>query len=252
MNFKLAVVLLGLVALFGVHASVIPIEKPEAPEVGTVYANVYDGPNETGNMRTITSYISNLGNAGLGNAISSSCSTGIWIYYQNNNYNYGQSAPVSWMHGIRYCTNFGALNNKANSVRYAGSNTVLDESTFSLYEGQGFMGQELYGETSQADLRDFNAKAQSVIVTGTSGWTFYTGSNYSGYSTCVRYTTTDSASGQTMHLALYAKIPNSVFVKSIRSVRKGCFSDNIMEAVPLTATHKDDNGAMGSFNIDEL
>merc|ERR1712168_554270 len=52
-------------------------------------------------MRTITSYISNLGNAGLGNAISSSCSTGIWIYYQNNNYNYGASGPVSWMHGPR-------------------------------------------------------------------------------------------------------------------------------------------------------
>merc|ERR1711962_316312 len=77
MNFKLTFVLLGLVALVGVQGSVIPIEQSEAPEVGIVYADVYDGSNETGNKRTITSYMPNLGNAGLGSAISSSCSTGM-------------------------------------------------------------------------------------------------------------------------------------------------------------------------------
>merc|ERR1711915_426527 len=80
MHSKLSFTLLGLVALVAaVQASVIKIEHPEAEgdfKANLVYANVYDGSNETGNQRTITSYIPDLGRAGMGNAISSSCSTG--------------------------------------------------------------------------------------------------------------------------------------------------------------------------------
>ena len=63
---------------------------------------------------------------------------------------------------------------QASSFRYAGSPTSLDGDSFTLYEAQGFIGAEFYGDASVPDLRNLASKGQSLIITGTSKWTFYT------------------------------------------------------------------------------
>lgn len=248
---------LALVAAVAAVSDASVIKKQQLPanvavNSGPIYAHVYEGANESGYGYAVTSYISDLSKYGVNNDISSECSTGIWIYYDNTDYNTNQAGQVVWFHGIKYCGNFNSLNNMATSIRYAGSNTVLDQSSFTLYEGQGFQGLEMYSENSQTDLRNMNARAQSIILTGTSAWTFYTESNYQGYHTCVQYQHTDTLNGVSMHYGLFPKITNQYFNKAIKSVRKGCYSDNIMEVSPLSIIQEAPNGAMGSFNVTNL
>merc|ERR1712002_96820 len=226
--------------------------KLPALEAGQGWTRCYLGRGQGGGYREFQSYVSDLSQYGYDNQISSTCSTGVWIYYDYHSYNTNQAGQVLWFHGIQYCGDMSSsFDNKASSIRYAGSSTALDQSSFTLFDGQGFMGAEFFGSSSVSDLRQLAAKGESLIVTGTSQWTFYTGENYSGQSVCAGYKTTDSSGGQTMHIGLYPKL-NSVYTNTIRSVRQGCHSNDFVELVPLKATHEAENGAMGSFFLEDL
>jgi len=258
MALKLAA--LVLVALVAPHSCRVVSRASEeyksnkvpALEAGQGWTRCYLSRNEGGGYREFQSYVSDLSQYGYDNQISSTCSTGVWIYYDNKSYNTYQTGQVLWFHGIQYCGDMSdSFDNKASSIRYAGSSSSLDQSSFTLFDGQGFMGAEFFSSSSVSDLRQLAAKGESLIITGTSQWTFYTGENYSGQSVCAGYKTTDTAQGVTMHIGLYPKL-NTAYTNTIRSVRQGCYSTDFVELVPLKASHEAENGAMGSFYLEDL
>ena len=63
---------------------------------------------------------------------------------------------------------------QASSFRWSGSNGELDDDSCTLYEETGFQGAELFMIDSMPDLKTMAAKAESIIISGTGNWTFYT------------------------------------------------------------------------------
>jgi len=257
MTMKFTTILLVLVALTAVQSKVVKrgeykINEIPSVQAGPSWTRCYIDPNQGGNYQEFYSYVPDLSKYGLDNYISSTCSTGIWLYYENMDYNVQTSAQVAWFHGIQYCGDMSSsFDNMASSIRYAGSSTVLDAESFTLYDGQGFQGAEFYSETSVSDLRNMQGKGESLIITGQTQWTFYTGENYSGISVCAGFTTVDQAGGITMHIGLYPKLA-STYTNTIKSVAKGCHSDTFVELVPLKVTTQAENGAMGSFSLEDM
>ena len=75
--------------------------------------------------------------------------------------------------GEGYCVDFdGSFSQKASSARFAGPPDGYKYSTLSLYQHDGYSGNEqwFYDETPNMEIDNFG---KSVIVTGCDAWTLY-------------------------------------------------------------------------------
>ncbi|XP_027230991.2 uncharacterized protein [Penaeus vannamei] len=219
--------------------------------VGTVRASspvtqVFSEAGLSGINHIFDSYVSDLGSYGFDNMLRSVFQTGMWIYYENVSYNSYQPGKVYWVHGIEIAAAFPvAYSDMCSSLKYVGSPSEINYDTWTVYEGTLFTGSESYGSSSHSNTQK---RGSSIILTGTSPWTFYDEEDWAGRSWCV-FPNTDvdqGDGGEVFNLGIYPDVQEiGITDNSIASVKKGCWSKNVVKAEPLKAEHRGRNGAWG-------
>ncbi|XP_047737657.1 uncharacterized protein LOC108669497 [Hyalella azteca] len=194
------------------------------------YLTGYAGPNQTGAHYQFTEYMPDLSMVQMDNTIESSCGFGFWVIYDAVNYDQLNNDTRCTTAPLGGCGNWASwCQNLGSSLRYAGSPYGLNDDYYSLYEGTNFRGKEFRGNTNAADLDDLDMAVSSLIVTGQSGWTFYTDVNFTGSNVCV-FANVHASNGD-IHLD-YAMITHvdtlGVADNSIRSVARGCLSESVL------------------------
>ncbi|RXG70963.1 hypothetical protein Avbf_10550 [Armadillidium vulgare] len=122
---------------------------------------------------------------GFDNAIYSVLQTGMWIYYENINYNSNLAGQVYWVHGVDISVDFPSeVDGVTSSLKYAGNRYVLNEDSYTIYSGEFYTGDEFYGNVDTASLSSLTDQGSSIILTGLSDWTFYTEYDFGGYAYC--------------------------------------------------------------------
>ncbi len=93
---------------------------------------------------TMSDYVPDLRAYGWDNEFSSCCFNGVWLLYDDYDYNsldFEAEEFDAW--GENYCTPFVArFDDLASSVRLSGAPNGYKYSTLNLYEGERFMGDE--------------------------------------------------------------------------------------------------------------
>ena len=106
--------------------------------------------------------------------------SGIWILFDENNYN---GSASFWMYGYNNLVTIPTeLKNKVKSLRFPGQPDDWKATSLNLYTDENFMGEE---EFTYEEIPKFTIEAKSVIVTGCKPWTVYMESNYQGDSRCI-------------------------------------------------------------------
>ncbi|XP_045618953.1 uncharacterized protein [Procambarus clarkii] len=236
-----------LLLLFITAAAALP-----KAAVGSVhYTTCYSGFNKGGSFQTFSDYVPDLGLYNFDNTISSATVTGIWFYYEDEDYNLASSGSVYWLHGFDYFSNFdNSYDDVFSSLRYGGSPDCLGCDTWTVYQGQYFTGSEFYGTTDSNFFGNLQGQVSAILLTGTSAWTFYDGPSYSGRSVCLYPNTVHdvSSSGEVLNLGIYPDVTQvGMYDNSIQSVRRGCWSDVVFKAPEVHAQGQAKNGAWGYF-----
>lgn len=65
-----------------------------------------------------------------------------------------------------------ALELQVSSLRYAGGQSAMNEDGYNLYHGTYYTGKELYETINIPDLSEYHQDVASIIIIGTSYWTF--------------------------------------------------------------------------------
>jgi len=217
----------------------------------------YDYVNFGGDRVSAIDYIPALAGYNFDNRVSSCCFTGVWLLYANEDYNELSAGAANWWaYGNNYCTNVPtAFDNTASSLRFTGAPDGWEYDVLNLYFREFFIGGEefLYNDMTQLN---YDNQAQSVIVTGCSGWTLYQYSNYQGLSMCVWPSNTAAC-----YPGFYTTAASlGSLAGQVSSARKGCFSslsvlpENHMsdEALATAATKGLDGGMSGFFPAREI
>ncbi|XP_045608221.1 uncharacterized protein [Procambarus clarkii] len=223
-----------------------------AVSAGPGYTRVFTDLDGNGNYLDFTDYEPDLLADGFDNAIDSVLQTGMWMYYENTDYNV-QAGSVYWVHGIDIGVNFpNDYIDITSSLRYAGSPYVLNDDTWTVYEGTSFAGSEYYGSYDSDSLGNLAGKVSSLILTGVSPWTIYSGENFSGDSLCV-YPDTDHDTGADGSVLDFGIFPNMASLgindNSIYSVKKGCWTKKVINATKLHVDGRLNNGAWGHLDL---
>ncbi|XP_018007390.1 uncharacterized protein LOC108665173 [Hyalella azteca] len=193
------------------------------------YVTGYAGPNYTGVHYQFTDYTPDLSVVQMDNTIQSACGVGIWMLYDTADYDLDHAWSVVCRYmAASWCASMGTACN-TSSLRYAGSPYGLNDNYYNLYEDTIYRGKEFRGNTNASDVGDLDMDVSSLVVTGQSPWTFYTGLHYTGANVCVypyRHSTNND-----IHLdfAYYDKMDYlGMPDNSIRSVARGCLSDRVL------------------------
>ncbi|CAG0884153.1 unnamed protein product [Darwinula stevensoni] len=107
------------------------------------------------------------------NVISSTCITGVWIFYGESNYNSQSSGVVEYNAGDYYCWNLGIANNQVSSLRYAGDTFAWKDPSLNLYQFEYFCGMEFFETQDTPQLPVEMDTVDSFIITGREYWTLY-------------------------------------------------------------------------------
>jgi len=234
-------------------ASAAPQLNHSVDAVYTPFTRVYQYPltYDQNPYVDFTKYVSDLSvYPNMNNAISAACVNGLWLYYNDINYNKNVAEHgVTWLHGIQYCSDITTqMDNKISSFRYGGSSSYINQPSFTVYDGQGFQGDEFYSDNNAAHFSVLSGKASSVIITGPSSWTFYSYEGYTGQSVCLTPTTVDTKNGAKLNLGLWATIPQ-FYDNTFRSAREGCYSNLVLSTEPLGVFNQSANGAAGYISF---
>jgi len=215
---------------------------------GPNYIRVYSKHNQNGQYADSSEYVPSLAGNRFDNNIASACLSGIWLFYDNYEYNLNKGGKVYWMHGIDFCGDLPReYSDMTSSFKYSGDPNIFNENAFTLYSGKIFTGNEFWSNRDVPNLDYMSNDASSLIITGLSPWTFFTGYNYGGNSFCV-YPNSDhdqAQNGVTLDIGFVPHMSMAIPDNSIRSARKGCWSKNIARSMKLDSTKEDPNGAMG-------
>ncbi|XP_059083008.1 beta-crystallin A1-like [Tigriopus californicus] len=183
----------------------------------------YEFPSYEGIAYRFNDYAPSLSPFDFDNVISSCCFNGVWILYDEHDYNkndFGAAVYSGWGEGA--CFTFDAtFDDKASSLRFAGAPDGYKQDTINFYESKYFIGEEqyFYDDAPQFNFDNFG---QSVIVTGCAPWTIYEYDNYQGESICLYPSDTTEC-----YPSFYAEPTDLGFLASqVSSARKGCFSKN--------------------------
>jgi len=221
----------SLLCLASVNGSLVEYSGTEAPPSGQ-YIQLYSGEKQTGASITITEYSHDLSVQGWDDLARSFCAVGVWILYDNPNYNLGHDFFESWsevsINSERGCHEIPATHHgKLSSVRFAGTGDLHDESA-TLYHGYFHMGGEDLIIRDMDELGDFERQASSMIVTGESQWTVYSEEYYSGISICLEPWNVGNSIYVGSFEVYTIGMPNNV----ISSIKKGCHATKTIKYIP--------------------
>ncbi|KAK8749092.1 hypothetical protein OTU49_015669 [Cherax quadricarinatus] len=213
---------------------------------------VFSGPDGQGDYLDVTDYVPDLLAANFDNVIESVQQTGMWMYYENTDYNL-QSGRVYWVHGIDIAVNFPSdYIDMCSSLRFAGSPYYVNEDSWTVYEGTAFSGSEYYGNYDSATFENLAGKVSSLILTGVSPWTIYSRENFLGESLCV-FPNTDHDTGADGSVLDFGIFPDmsalNISDNSIYSVQKGCWSKVVVTTSKLKVDGRLKNGAWGHIDL---
>merc|ERR1712212_911288 len=137
--------------------------------------------HQRGEWYDFNEYTPDLGPFKFDNTIESVEVKGMWIFYDNVEYNSHTAGWVFWASGVDYKGDVPyEYTNLATSLKYAGSPYDYRDDTWTVYSGEGFTDQEHFGNSDAANLGSLGDDVSSIIITGNSAWTFYDGPNYQG------------------------------------------------------------------------
>ncbi|CAL4167187.1 unnamed protein product [Meganyctiphanes norvegica] len=202
------------------------------PPISGPYIELYSGEGHTGASITITEYAHDLSVLGWDNLAKSFCAEGVWVLYDNANYNMHHDPFSSWseviINSARGCHDIPVTHHgKLSSLRFAGSGDLHDE-TATMYHGYFYMGGEDLIIRDMDELGDFEREASSMIVTGETPWTVYSEEYYEGVSICLEPWNV----GNSVYVGAFEVytigMPNNV----ISSIRKGCFAKDVIKYQP--------------------
>ncbi|XP_068226229.1 uncharacterized protein [Palaemon carinicauda] len=233
---------------------------PEASSIGPRKDNdvlmlttrIYSRTDGRGNYVDIYQYIPDLYGTGYNDDIESVYQTGMWMYYENNNYNTKYSGRVYFAHGIGLGVNFPrSFKNAASSIRFAGNRNYPGANTWIAYEGDYFTGQQFYGETDAYSLEYLDLKVSSFIITGSVPWTIYSGQSFTGDTRCVYPNEHDTGyAGDYLNFGIYPTMSDiGIRDNTIRSVRMGCWSNNVVKSSKVKYEHRSKNGGWGYADL---
>ena len=150
---------------------------------------------------------------GMDKNISSCKVSGMWILYDEDDYN---GSASFWMYGYNNLVTIPTeLKNKVKSLRFPGQPDDWKATSLNLYTDENFMGEE---EFTYEEIPKFTIEAKSVIVTGCKPWTVYMESNYQGDSKCIYPSDIEKCTP-----GLYPAVSNLEGVAgNILSARRGC------------------------------
>ncbi|XP_018009062.1 uncharacterized protein LOC108666655 isoform X2 [Hyalella azteca] len=190
--------------------------------------NAYNNSAADGPYYEFLDYAPDLRDQGMDNSIKVVCGTGVWLMYDDHYYGGDFLALFT---NVNRCENYtySNPNDKISSLRYAGSPDGLADPYYNLYERSFYGGNEFKGNTDAPNLAYLDMKVSSLAFTGNSPWTFFMGQNYTGEAKCV-YPNVINSDGVTMHYYVAGSMQYYMGLadNSIRSVAKGCLSDNII------------------------
>ncbi|XP_050722106.1 uncharacterized protein LOC127001526 [Eriocheir sinensis] len=157
------------------------------------------------------------------NTIESARVTGVWLFYDNVEYNTYESGMVHYSWGLDYSDTFDGVHNRVSSLRYAGSQLVINENGYNLYHGTYYTGKHLYETNDIPDLTVFHQDVTSIIIIGQSSWTFCEGTYYTGNCQCLYATQYDQNTLHRLDVGFYPTIHDyPVGLSQVMSVHQGC------------------------------
>ncbi|MDK2412926.1 beta/gamma crystallin-related protein, partial [Aphanizomenon sp. 202] len=212
----------------------------------------YADQNLYGEWYDFNEYVPNLGLYHFDNTIESIRETGVWMYYDHAEYNTYQSGWVFWATGIDFSGNVPSqYANTATSLRYAGSPYSLNDETWTVYSGESFTGHEVMGNEDAASLGPLGDDVSSIIILGQSAWTFYDGRDFHGTNSVCLYPNfkfNDDSEDRSLHVGLYPTPSHfQISDNNIESVRKGCWSKNVVLGQTVSANFSSSSGAWGTL-----
>ncbi|XP_018018173.1 uncharacterized protein LOC108674716 [Hyalella azteca] len=201
------------------------------------YLKAYFDTDPDGPYLEFDSYSSDLIVEGVDNIIKRVCMTGDWLLYEGSSY-FGSS--YFYPGAIDSCHNLPSVAS-VSSLRYAGSPIGLDDIYFNLYTGAYYTGAEMTGNADLGNLGSFDLAISSLVISGQSPWTFFTGTQFDGVAICVRPTFLTDNNGVSYHHA-YVNLVADLGIpdNSIRSVARGCKSGNVYRGKPRNVQHAED------------
>merc|ERR1711970_153062 len=190
------------------------------------FLELYTLTDKGGAMINLTDYGHNLDTYGFDDMIQSYCGQGIWLLYEDRDYNGHTGNDFShwtetFISGEYKCHNMPSTQHgQLSSLRYAGSGSLTDD-TITLYHGFFFDGGEALFLKDEDNLSDMNNDPSSFVITGCTPWTLYQHRYYEGFAICVE--TWDIGNGICGGAFEVTEVgmPNN----ALSAIRKGCYSD---------------------------
>merc|ERR1712212_438432 len=203
---------------------VVGLANGQAPEKN--FLELYTLVGNEGATTTVTEYMHDLSDIGFDNLLQSVCGQGAWIMYEHKNYNHSDWRAWSDVHasGAKACNDLPVTrHNKVSSIRYAGTGDLADE-TLTVYHSHAYSGGEIMFIREEPFFGDYNNEGSSIIVTGESAWTLYSGPGYHRVGICVQ----PWPVGDGYYFGAWSVedigMPNNV----MSSLQKGCFSEIVL------------------------
>ncbi|CAL8072530.1 unnamed protein product [Orchesella dallaii] len=205
------------IALIGLIAGAITLASCQLNQRAVLYDELNGGGNY---MIVPEQYADDLGSTAFDNRVRSVCVTGIWLFYQDTDYNSDGPRGMEYVFGRdNFCTNIRTLPNAISSLRFAGASTNFADDTFTLYQFDYFQGEEEYLTTEASNL-NLVGDHKSIIITGKVNWVVYDQPNFQGNSICL---VVPEAGNERPAPAFISDLSSEGIPHgSIRSVRKGC------------------------------
>ncbi|KAK8384923.1 hypothetical protein O3P69_014470 [Scylla paramamosain] len=208
----------------------------------------YEDPNLNGYYVTFDNYAPDLYSYNFDDTIASVHQTGMWIYYENYQYNLSPGKAY-FVHGIGVTVNFPSeYRDITSSLRFVGSLEYLNADTITFYEGNSFTAAEFFAVGDNSNFGQMTGRISSLIVTGKSYWTIFSGEGYTGDRLCVGPETDHDVgpNGEVLDLGIYPAMTSlGIPDNSIKSVRKGCWSGRKIQAPKMKVDGRRENGAWG-------
>ncbi|XP_018024688.1 uncharacterized protein LOC108680386 [Hyalella azteca] len=225
----------GLSLAFVAVLSVVSNGNCEGTERATNYRyfHGYAESNQGGVNYDFLTYSPDLSLVNMDNAIKSACQIGLWILYDNIEYNHYTSGTVCYGLAVDTCFELPSLcSAQTSSLRFAGSPYGLNEPYFNLYEGKDFQGIEFRGNHTTSSVAFLDMDVSSLIITGVDGWTLFTGPEFTGGSVCaIPDILFQGADGTVINYGTFSTLSDlSLADNSIRSLKQGCHSDTVVSA----------------------
>jgi len=224
------VFVVALLALVGAEMREPSYNKTEelASKSGAyIYMDCYDQapPNNHDSIR-IDRNIPSLYPEHWDNRITYCIATGIWLFYEDDEYNTRNPEKGSlWIWGNGEAVQFPpSFERQASSIRSAGSQyNWQNDETLTFYMNEDFIGDQEFLDCDKPRL-NYDDQAKSAIITGCSSWTLYEEINWKGKCHCVGHGYKDSTRACDPIFLEHGQ-DLGIMDGKVSSVRKGCYCD---------------------------